>query len=123
MVKRIFLAADADTGAALTQLLLPLVLIVLIFYFLVFRPQQQQRRKVQDMLASLKTGDRVLTSGGIYGTIVGFRDGVVHLQVASQVRIDVARSAISSLASEGTGGEPSAGRDAQQQEKAVKAKK
>jgi preprotein translocase subunit YajC len=119
LVNKIFLAADADTGAALTSLLVPLVLVVLIFYFLVFRPQQQQRQKVQDLLAGLKTGDRVLTSGGIYGTIVGFRNGVVQLQVANQVRIDVARSAISALASEGTGDEheTSTGRDAQVIEK------
>ncbi len=84
--------------------ILPVLLIVPIFYFLVIRPQQQQRRKTQDMLGSLKTGDRVLTTGGIYGTIVGFRDGVVQLQVANQVRVDVARSAISGLAAEESDG-------------------
>ncbi len=117
-------------GSALTQLLMPLVLIILIFYFLVFRPQQQQRRKMQDLLANLKTGDRVLTTGGIYGTIVGFRDSVVQLQVANQVKIDVARSAISGLASEEgeskaeTAAERrSSGPDAQPREKAAKQKK
>lgn len=83
-------------GGALTQFL-PFVLIFGIFYFLLIRPQQVQRRKLQEMLASLKTGDRVVTSGGIYGTITGFRDSVVQLQVASQVKIDVARSAITGL--------------------------
>jgi len=93
-------------GGALVQLL-PFVLIFGIFYFLLILPQQRQRRRTQEMLANLKTGDRVVTSGGIYGTIVGFRDSsVVHLQVASQVKIEVARSAISGLqppASEETG--------------------
>ncbi len=52
------------------------------------------------MLAGLKTGDRVVTSGGIYGTIVGFRDlNVVQLQVANQVKLDVAKSAITGLES------------------------
>jgi len=69
----------------------------LIWYLLVIRPQQSQRRKVQEMLSSLKTGDRVVTSGGVYGTIVSFRDGVVQLQVAPQVKLDVARSAITGL--------------------------
>jgi len=105
------LAADPGMGGGLVQLL-PFVLIFGIFYFLLILPQQRQRRKVQDMLANLKTGDRVITSGGIYGTIVDFRDSnVVQLQVASQVKIDVARSAIASLQltegeaakSEGTG--------------------
>jgi preprotein translocase subunit YajC len=71
-----------------------------IWYFLVLRPQSQQRKKLQDMLANLKTGDRVVTSGGIYGTIVGFRNGSVQLQIASQVKVDMARSAITGLVAE-----------------------
>jgi preprotein translocase subunit YajC len=83
-------------GGAVAQLL-PFVLIFGIFYFLLVRPQQVQRRKTQEMLANLKTGDKVVTSGGIYGTIITFRDNVVQLQVASQVKIDVARSAITGV--------------------------
>jgi len=73
------------------------LLIFRFFYFLLILPQQKQRRKIREMLANLKTGDRVLTSGGIYGTVVAFRDEIVQLQIANQVKIDVARSAISSL--------------------------
>jgi len=111
LVNPLVLAADSGMGGGLVQLL-PFVLIFGIFYFLLILPQQRQRRKVQDMLANLKTGDRVITNGGIYGTIVDFRDSnVVQLQVASQVKIEVARSAIASLQltegeaakSEGTG--------------------
>lgn len=83
-------------GGPLTQLL-PFVLIFGIFYFLLIRPQQVQRRKTQEMLTNLKTGDRVVTSGGIYGTITGFRDNIVQLQVASQVKLDVARSAVTGV--------------------------
>ena len=93
----IVLAADPGAGGALVQFL-PFVLIFGIFYFLLILPQQRQRRKLQDMLANLKTGDRVVTSGGVYGTIVGFRDAnVVHLQVANQVKVELARSAITGL--------------------------
>lgn len=92
----VFLAIDGGAEGAI-NLLLPFVLIFGIFYFLLILPQQRQRRKTQDMLSNLKTGDRVLTSGGIYGTIVGFRGDVVQLQVAQQVKIDVARTAISAL--------------------------
>ena len=93
------LAADPGGGGALLQFL-PFVLIFGIFYFLVILPQQRQRRKTQDMLANLKTGDRVITSGGIYGIIVGFRDlNVVQLQVANQVKVEVAKSAITGLES------------------------
>ena len=93
------LAADPGAGGVLFQLL-PFILIFGIFYFLVIMPQQRQRRKVQDMLANLKTGDHVVTSGGVYGTIVGFRDlNVVQLQIANQVKIDVAKTAITGLES------------------------
>jgi len=71
-----------------------------IWYFLVLRPQSQQRKKHQEILANLKTGDRVVTSGGIYGTVVGFRDNLVQLQIANQVKVDLARSAITGLATE-----------------------
>ena len=97
LINRIVLAADPGAGGGLTQFLLLFGPLFVIWYFLVIRPQQQQRRKVQRMLSELKTGDRVITTGGVYGTIVGFRDNVVQLQVASQVKIDVARSAIGGL--------------------------
>jgi preprotein translocase subunit YajC len=93
------LAADPGGGGALLQFL-PFILIFGIFYFLVILPQQKQKRKVQEMLDNLKTGDRVVTSGGLYGTIVGFRDlSVVQLQIASQVKVEVAKSAITGLES------------------------
>jgi preprotein translocase subunit YajC len=85
-------------GGALSQFLLLFAPLFAIWFFLVIRPQQQQRKKLQHMLADLKTGDHVVTSGGVYGTIMGFRNGVVQLQIASQVRIDLARSAITGLA-------------------------
>jgi preprotein translocase subunit YajC len=93
-VSSILIAVAPPSG--LLQLL-PFVLIFGVFYVLLILPQQRQRRKTQEMLANLKSGDRVVTSGGIYGTIIGFRDNVVQLQVANQVRIDVSRSAIAAL--------------------------
>ena len=96
----ILLAADPGTAGALTQLLFFFAPLFAIWYFLVLRPQSQQRKKLQDMLANLKTGDRVVTSGGIYGTIMGFRNGTVQLQIANQVRVDCARSAITGMAPE-----------------------
>jgi len=116
------IAADSGMGAGLTQLL-PFVLIFGIFYFLLILPQQRQRRKTQDMLTNLKTGDRVLTSGGVYGTIVGFKDAsVVQLQVASQVKLEVARSAITALQSAGDEA-TSEGKEAAKAEAAGKGKK
>jgi preprotein translocase subunit YajC len=89
-------AASASSGQALVQML-PILLIFVVFYFLLIVPQQRQRKKTQEMLSNLKSGDRVVTSGGVYGTITGFREGVVQLQIANQVRIDVSRTAIAGL--------------------------
>ena len=98
-VHPILLAADPGMSGALTQLLFFFAPLFAIWYFLVLRPQSQQRKKLQEMLANLKTGDRVVTSGGIYGTIMGFREGTVQLQISSQVKVDLARSAITGIAS------------------------
>jgi preprotein translocase subunit YajC len=100
LVNPVVLAADPGAGGALSQFLLLFAPLFAIWYFLVIRPQQQQRKKLQQMLSDLKTGDRVMTSGGVYGTIVGFRNGVVQLQIAGQVKIDLARSAITGVATE-----------------------
>ena len=74
--------------------IVPILLIVGIFWFLLIAPARRQRRQVQDMLDSLKAGDKVLTSGGIYGTIVSLADDIVRLRIANNVQVDVARSAI-----------------------------
>jgi len=122
LVNPIVLAADTGLGSGLSQFLLLFGPLFLIWYFLVIRPQQQQRRKTQDMLANLKTGDRVITTGGIYGTVAGFRDGVVQLQIASQVKIDVSRSAIGSLQPTEAEAEKAAAREQPRREKEVKGK-
>ena len=100
-VNPILLAADPGSAGALTQLLFFFAPLFAIWYFLVLRPQSQQRKKLKELLGSLKTGDRVVTSGGIYGTIMGFRNGAtVQLQIATQVKVDVARSAITGVVTE-----------------------
>ncbi len=81
--------------------LIPLLLMFAIFYFLLIRPQQKQRRQHQEMLRSLKTGDEVMTNGGLYGTIVGFGNGRVKLKIADNVKVDVALSAIAAKVSPG----------------------
>ena len=73
---------------------MPIVLIVAIFFFLVVLPMRKRQSKVQAFLAALKTGDKVITSGGIYGTITRVDESTLQLQVADKVRIDVARNAV-----------------------------
>ncbi len=76
---------------------LPFILIFGVFYFLVFAPMRKKQRKHAEMLHGLKSGDRVVTSGGIHGTVVGVTDDLIQLRVASKVEIDVTKSAVSTL--------------------------
>ncbi len=76
---------------------LPFILIFGVFYFLVFAPMRKKQRKHGAMLHGLKSGDRVVTSGGIRGTVVGVSDDVIQLRIADQVKIEVTKSAVSAL--------------------------
>ena len=88
--------ASAGTGAIIAQVL-PILAIGLVFYFIVIAPANKQRRKTQEMLGSLKKGDRVVTSGGIYGTIQGVEAEVVYLKISENVKVKLARSAITGV--------------------------
>jgi preprotein translocase subunit YajC len=96
----ILFASGASGAQGFSSLILFLGLLVVIWYLLIIRPQSRQRHKTQEMIANLKTGDRVVTNGGIVGTIAGFGSNTVHLQVANQVKIEVIRSAISGMQGE-----------------------
>ena len=77
---------------------LPLVLIFVIFYFLLIMPQQKRQKKWQHMLTELKTGDRVMTQGGIAGTIVALRDSSIHLRVPpDNLRLEISKNAVVSV--------------------------
>jgi preprotein translocase subunit YajC len=86
--------------AAVLPQLVPIVLVLGIFFFLVIRPQQRERRNREQMLAALKKGDRITTSGGLIGTIVNVTDRRVTLKLGDSVRVDCLRSAITGLESE-----------------------
>lgn len=78
--------------------LLPIVAIFLVFYFLLILPNQKRQKKLQQMLANLKNGDRVITSGGIHGTIVSLKDEYVVLRVPpDQLKLEVLRSSVASV--------------------------
>jgi preprotein translocase subunit YajC len=76
------------------SMLVPLLLMFAVFYFLLIRPQQRKQRRHQDMLKSLKVGDRVMTSGGIVGTIVEGGEHFVKLEIADKMRVEVGRGYI-----------------------------
>ena len=77
--------------------LAPLVIMLGIFYFLLIAPMRKRQKNVEEMITSLKNGDRVITSGGVFGTVAGLRENSVVLKVADQVKIEVAKSAITSM--------------------------
>lgn len=83
-------------GSALFQFA-PLIFMFVIFYFLVLVPQRKKQKALEEMLNNLKNGDQVVTQGGIYGTVSSIKDGVVQLQVAPSVKIEIARSAITGM--------------------------
>ena len=76
---------------------LPLIFILAIFYLIVFLPSRKRQKALQSMIDNLKAGDKVITSGGIYGTIVGFKDGRIQLRIAENVKIELSRNAITAL--------------------------
>jgi preprotein translocase subunit YajC len=83
---------------------LPLAIIMVIFYVLLILPAQRRQKKTQAMLTELKTGDKVVTSGGLYGTIVALDGDSIQLRIADQVKVKVARSAVAGLQTEGKEG-------------------
>ena len=77
--------------------LVPLLIMLGIFYFLLIAPMRKRQKQQDQMIKDLKTGDHVLTAGGIYGTIVGIKDDRLTLRIADQVKVNVAKSSISGL--------------------------
>ncbi len=98
---------DPSGGGAFIGMLPPLVLTFVIFYFLLIRPQQRKERDRQAQLAALKKGDRVVTSGGIVGTVAGNRGDQILLLVDERkdVRMTVLRSAVSTILGDKDGAE------------------
>jgi preprotein translocase subunit YajC len=90
---------QASGGGGFGGFLIPLGLMFAIMYFMVIMPQQRQRKKVQEMLVALKTGDKIVTNGGIYGTVNGLDGDTVILKISSdpQVKIRIARAAIAQV--------------------------
>lgn len=87
------LATPIQAGNPLAQLI-PFALLLAIFYFVILMPMRRRQKKAQEFLSALKLGDRVITSGGMYGSIAKMSEQSVHLQVAQNVRVEVSRAAI-----------------------------
>jgi len=77
----------------------PIIIIGAIFYLLIFMPMRKRQKKMEAMIAALRNGDKVITSSGIYGVVAGVKEKTFILKIADQVKIEVAKSAISGLQS------------------------
>ena len=90
--------ATAPVGGSGALGMLPLLLLIPLMYFVMIRPQQKRQKQWQEMLGSIKTGDRVTTSGGIRGIILSIKDDAIIIRVApDNIKIEVAKSAIASV--------------------------
>jgi len=89
------LALGGSTGqvSPLIQLI-PFALVLAIFYFVILLPMKNRQKKVAEFLAGLKVGDKVVTSGGLFGSIAKVGEASVQLQIAPNVRVDISRAAI-----------------------------
>src|ERR1700681_862674 len=94
--ENLYLMAQAGSAGGLMAFL-PLVIIMVIFYVLLILPAQRRQKKTQEMLTALKNGDKVVTSGGLFGTIVGLEGDSIQLRIADQVKVKVLRSAVAAL--------------------------
>ena len=75
----------------------PFILMFVVFYFLLIAPARKKQKAQQEMRGGLKAGDKVVTNGGIHGTVVGVTDTVIQLRIADQVKIDISRFAIEAI--------------------------
>jgi preprotein translocase subunit YajC len=91
------MTAPGDSNVSPWVQFLPFALALAIVYFVLLLPMKRRQKKVQSFLDSLKVGDRVITTGGMYGTIVRMADRSVKLQVAEKVNIEVSKAAIAGL--------------------------
>lgn len=79
------------------NLALPLLIVFGIYYVIVILPTRRTQKKVQDMIDSLKVGDKVITTSGIYGTIAGLREDRIQIRIAENVKVDMARNSVGSF--------------------------
>lgn len=86
-------ARPAPQSNMLTSLI-PFILVFVIFYLLIIMPQRKKQKRHQEMVNNLKSGDRIITTGGIHGTIMGVQKDRIELKIAANVKIEITKSAV-----------------------------
>jgi preprotein translocase subunit YajC len=90
-----------DPQSSMFSTLIMFSLIILIFYFMIIRPQSKQRKEREKLLSSVKKGDKVVTAGGLHGTVAGADDKTILLEVADNVKMKFDRTAVTAVLREG----------------------
>jgi preprotein translocase subunit YajC len=96
-------AAAAPEAGSMMSFVVPMIFMVVIFYFLLIRPQQKKAKEHKALLDNLKRGDRIITSGGMIGTIVNIDDQIVSVEIADKIRIEMGRPYIAGFAPKKSG--------------------
>ncbi len=86
-----------DAGGGMISTVIMFALIIFIFYFMIIRPQSKRQKERQKMLEAMKKGDKIVTSGGLHGKIVGMEDKTVLVEIADNVKVKVEKSAVSAI--------------------------
>ena len=89
--------AGAPGGSGGFASFIPLILMFVIFYFLLIRPQQKKTKEHRQMVDNLKTGDRIITSGGLHGRVTGVTESALTVEIAEKVRVKVNRASVTAL--------------------------
>ncbi|BBO72739.1 hypothetical protein DSCW_01560 [Desulfosarcina widdelii] len=89
--------AAAQGGSGGFASFIPLILMFVIFYFLLIRPQQKKTKEHKQMIENLKTGDRIITSGGLHGRVTGVSESTLTVEIAEKVRVKVNRGSVSGI--------------------------
>jgi preprotein translocase subunit YajC len=90
----ILMQGDPKGGGSSLMTFLPLVLIIVVFYFFMIRPQMRKQKEMKNFREGLKNGDKVITTGGIYGKIVEVRDQAVIIEVEDKMRLKIDKAAV-----------------------------
>ena len=93
--------ARPASGVGMFTALLPFLLVFVIFYLLIVMPQRKKQKRHMTMVEQLKPGDRIITSGGMYGTVMGVQPDRIELKVAANVKIDITKSAVAVILGQG----------------------
>lgn len=102
---------NSPPWAQAVSTMMPILLIFVVFYFMLIRPQQKKQKDLQRMLEALKSGDKVVTNGGILGTVTNVKDKTVMVRIADNVKVEVLRSAIQAITEKSAEGESVSGKN------------